>query len=368
MLAFIFLVFSILAFGLLAVYDASPIHSFNVYGEEYRFFYDQLVWAFLGILGFFFFYFFDYRRLKNMAFWIFLTSIFLLGFTLLPSSFSPEIYGSRRWIYLNPQGVLPALPVVGRVSFQPAEFAKLSTILYLAGFFAVSERERRRFSIFRFLIPVGVVSVILIAQPDFGTLMVLVAASFITYFAAGAPLWHFALTLPLGALALLVLAASAPYRLERITTFLNPSSASPLGVGYHIKQIFIALGSGGLFGLGIGSSRQKFEFLPQVTTDSIFAIIGEEFGFLGTALLVSAFSFLILKSLSFVLRFKDRFAQALGAGIVSLFGIQVLVNLSALTGLIPLTGVPLPLISYGGTSLIVTLCSFGILCNMIRKN
>ena len=187
------------------------------------------------------------------------------------------------------------------------------------------------------------------------------------YFASGGSLLHFLTVIPLGVIAIIGLVIAAPYRMKRISAFLDPFSDTQ-GFTYHISQVLIALGSGGLVGLGLGQSRQKFEYIPEVTTDSIFAIIGEELGFVGGFLLICLFGLFIIRGLKIAQEAKDDFSKNLAIGLTSWIGIQAIINISSMVALLPLTGVPLPFISYGGSAIIVNIAALGLLLNISRRS
>lgn len=352
----------LLAFGVLMVYNASVVTSFDLFGGQYHYLILQLVWVFFGFIPAVFFYFFDYRRLRSFALPFFLLSVIFLIFVLLPTSFNPEILGARRWIYLNPSP-MPEIPLLSRIKFQPSELAKLSLVLYLAVLFT----SRKKVGL-RLLLPLLIlVTVPVTLEPDLGTAIILAGIGVATYFVAGGSLLQLILFIPLLVAATVGLIFVSPYRSERLLTYLNPSLADPQGAGYQIKQILIALGSGGLFGLGIGEGRQKYAYLPGVNTDSIFAVIGEEFGFIGSVALVFLFLLVIYRGFRVAQRAPDQFGRVLAAGITAWFALQTLVNLGAMVGITPLTGVTLPLISYGGSSLIVTMAALAILLNISKQ-
>ena len=339
----------LVVFGLLAVYNSSIVIALRDFADPYYFVKDQLRFAVVGFVLMYVVSLVDYRR------W-FKLSIPFLGLTLvlLLAVFIPGIgvgaLGAKRWLNL------------GFTSIQPTEVAKLSLVLYLSAWFTY--KERSRFGPFMVLLLVVLGMIIL--QPDMGTAAIISIISVIMYFVSQAPLWHFLILTPLALGGGLLLAVIAPYRLSRLLTFLNPDR-DPLGASYHIRQILIALGSGGVWGLGLGKSRQKYEYLPEATTDSIFAVVAEEIGFFGSVILIGAFLFVIWRIFQIAKQAPDRFGRLVTAGIGIWFGVQSLVNLSAMVALLPLTGVPLPLISYGGSSLVMLLMGMGIVLNISRQ-
>lgn len=217
-----------------------------------------------------------------------------------------------------------------------------------------------------FLLLTGSIFGLVMLEPDLGTGIIIVGTALVMYFLSGAAIKHIALLFPLVIIGVIVLAISSPYRFRRLTTYLNPES-DPLGASYQIRQVLLSLGSGGWTGIGIGKSRQKYEYLPEANTDSIFAIIGEETGFMGTTLVVGAFAFLVWRMFRVAAHSADSFGKLLAAGIASWIGIQSVLNIGAMTAVVPLTGIPLPLISYGGSSLVILLAASGIVVNISRQ-
>lgn len=335
--------------GLLFIFEASSVSAARLFSDKYHFIKEQAIWFGLGIVLMTLASFFDYHRYYKLALPVIVATIFLLVGVFIPG-LGIRALGAHRWLNL------------GFFTIQPAEAVKLALVIYLSAWFAYKEKSR----LLAFLILVGMVMGLVVAEPDLGTAIVICITAIILYFLSGAPLWHFGILIPLVSLATGILAIVSPYRLKRLITFLNPD-VDPLGVSYHIRQILLALGSGGFFGLGLGKSRQKFEYLPEAITDSIFAIIGEELGFLGATVLVLFFFFIIYRGVKIALHAPDRFGQLLGFGITSWIGIQAIINLGAMVALIPLTGVPLPFVSYGGSSLVVSLIGIGILLNISRQ-
>lgn len=331
------------------IFESSNVSAFKDFHDKYRYIRDQGVYFIIGVIGLIVTSFIPY---KKYYYW----SLPLLLFTIVSlfAVFIPGIgigaYGANRWISL------------GSLNFQPAELAKLSLVLYLSAWF--SSKEKGRFT--SFLLLTGMIVGLVILEPDLGTAVILMCIAMIVYFLSGAPFWHFAMLIPSSILAGVFFAISSPYRMRRLTTFLRPEE-DPLGASYHIRQILLSLGSGGLFGMGLGASRQKYQFLPEATTDSIFGIIGEEFGFIGAVVLLIVFAILLYKIAKVAKSARDKYGFLLGGGILALFGCQIAINLGAIVAILPLTGVPLPFISYGGSNLIVSLIAIGILIN-VSKN
>lgn len=337
-------------FGLFMIYDASSYVSFRDFGDKYHYIKDQIFWAVLGFAGFGFFSFFDYKKLYYFAVPILLLSIVLLVMVFIPG-LGVYTLGAHRWVNFR------------FFVLQSSEFAKLSLVIYLAAWF--SNREKGR--LLAFILLLGLVLLLVIMEPDMGTAAIILAASLVMYFLSGAPSWQFAALIPAFGVLGFLAAKLAPYRAQRLTTFLNVNS-SPQNYSYQVKQILIALGSGGMFGIGLGNSLQKYAYLPESTTDSIFAIIAEETGFVGSLILIGVYVFLILIGFRIAMKAKDNFGKLLAGGITTLLAMQTIINLSSQAALLPLTGIPLPFVSYGGSALIVNLASAGILLNISRQN
>lgn len=334
----------LVVFGVVMVADASVVDATKTFGDRLYYAKRQLFWMVLGLASMFLFSRIDYKLLKRIALPAFFGSLVLLVLPLIPGVGS-VIHGSRRWIEAGPLVV------------QPSEIIKLTLCIYLPSL--LSPKKKLPPFIFAVLIPFFLIML----EPDLGTAGIIVATSLFIFFASGAPIWYFLSIIPIGGLLGSIFILTSPYRKERLLTFLSPTS-DPLGSSYHIRQILIALGSGGIFGVGIGQSRQKYLFLPEPATDSILAVIGEELGLIGTSAILLVFVFIIWRGLSIAIRTKDMFGKLLAIGLTSLIGVQALVNMSAMVALVPLTGVPLPFLSYGGSSLVVSLTAVGILLNI----
>jgi cell division protein FtsW len=376
-------IFSLLGFGVIFIANSTVISSTNVYGSPYHFAILQLAWIILGLLGFAAFYFTDYQRLEKFSSALFFVTLFFLLVLAVISffpcnsnmGFAPCINGANRWFYFNPEP-LPKIPFIGVLGFQPGELAKLSLILFLAfglgkemqrsTYEAKNKASKRSFLIY--LVSSGLTAVFVLMQPNMSTAAMLFVMGTLIYFSSGAPLRELFILIPsLLGLTILSIFAS-PYRRARFMTLLGGNTDIDLSSGYHIKQILLALGSGGFWGVGFGQSKQKFNYLPEVASDSIFAIIGEEFGFIGTSLVMFAFMFLIYKGFSIAKKSKNLSGRLLAVGISSWVGLQFFVNVAAMTKIIPLTGVPIPLISYGGSSMLFSMIALGILANIDRQS
>lgn len=371
------LIFFLLFLGIIFIYNSTVIYSQGLFGGAYRFVILQIAWVAVGLLGFLIFLKFDYKNIGRFSFILFtVTLMFLLILAvigILPCSiniiFAPCINGVNRWFYLNP-APLPKIPLFGVLGFQPSELAKLGFILYLAVQLNKSLKsgngQKKTLGPFLiFIITSVLISFLVLLQPNMSTSVILFLIGCVMYIVSDSDLRPLLLTLPLFMSFGVFFMVISPYRRERLFTFLSGENVKTEGSsGYHIRQILIALGSGGFFGVGFGQSRQKFQYLPEVAADSIFAIIAEEFGFLGTTFLISVFLLLIFKGYKIAKNAPDMLGKLLAAGITTWIGIQFFVNIAAMTKIIPLTGVPIPLISYGGSSTVFSLMGLGILANI----
>lgn len=370
-----------LLFGLFLIYNATAYYAQTVFLNPFRFVYLQLMWVILGILLFIFFSNYDYHKLKLFTSLFFLSSLMfliLLGFSGLflcrfpedeGTIFIPCINGASRWFYFNPSP-LPQIPMVGVLGFQPAELAKLSLILYLAmqlNKFSETKRGNKD-SFLVFIVTTLIFSSLLLLQPNMSTAVLIVLIAFTMYFISGLSLKPLIVASPFLIGSGLLLMLSSGYRRQRFLTLLGLDSQQDTDYGYHIKQVMIALGSGGMFGLGFGQSRQKYQYLPEISSDSIFAIIGEEFGFIGSVVVIALFGYFIFLGLGIAKDACDNLGRLLAGGIVSWIAMQFFINIAAMTKLIPLTGMPIPLISYGGSSVVFSLIGLGILSNVHRQS
>lgn len=345
----------LLAAGLVIISSASLVIAQKNFGSPYGYLLRQGAAALTGLLGLFLLKSFPYQWWKKLAF-----PLLVLSLLLVASVFIPELGltfgGATRWLKLGP------------ISLQPSEILKLSLILYLASWLDNTKGRTRGFTtaFIPFLAVIGVVSVILVLQPDIGTLLVISGSATILYFLGGGRISQLATFLILAVAGLIALIQIAPYRLNRFLVFLNPR-LDPQGVGYHISQAMIAIGSGGFWGRGFGQSIQKFNYLPEPIGDSVFAVIIEEFGFLGGLILAGLFFAFLARAIMIARRAPDFFAKLVVAGCASLIALQAFINMAAISGLLPLTGITLPFISYGGTSLVVTLAMVGIMLNISKS-
>lgn len=379
-------VLGLLVFGVFMVYDASVVYASKTFsGDKYHFLYFQAIWAVLGIIVCFISYKIDYRFwiiVSSKLMWVSILLLFLLVWPNIPvigtvapkfiyDFFITETQGAYRWFVLNPNP-LPSLPFIGRLSFQPTDLAKISVILYLASWFSTTKdlsvrRSGRNWhsrDIFlKFSAMFLLFLILVVLEPDLGTASVLFAIMIGIYFFAGAPLFYLFILLGLCAIGGLLISIISPYHRTRIEVYLGLIT-DQISSSYHLKQALIALGSGGFFGLGIGQSRQKYEYLPEVSGDSIFAVIGEEFGFVGVTILMLVFLWLTQRIFTIARYSLDEFGKLTASGIAFWIGSQAFINMAAITGLLPLTGVTLPFLSYGGTSLVLCMFAVGIVLNI----
>lgn len=339
-------------FGALMVYSASKYSAEISYGNKFYFFKKQLIGVSLGAVAMIFTANFNYVRLKKIRYPLLIISLVALVLVFTP--FGVENYGAKRWIKFF------------GITIQPSEIVKFAFVVYAAAYF--SNKPERALSLAGLLPVLGVgggICVLIMLEPNMSITVCVGAIMLIMLFVAGVKFRHLAIIIaPLLVLAP-VLIIIEPYRLKRLLAFINPW-ASPKGEGYQLLQSLYALGSGGLFGTGLFKSRQKYRFLPFAESDFILSIIGEELGFFGAAILFIAIGFFVYRGLVAAAKCKTYFGTLLGIGIISVFAVQAGVNALVVTGSIPPTGLPLPLISSGNTSIIVFLAAFGVLYNLSR--
>ncbi len=348
--------FALIAFGLVMISSAGVAISQHRFNDGYYFFKHQLFFGVLpGLVLMFIAQKINYQFWKKIALPFFVLNIVFLILIFIPG-LGLNFQGASRWIRLGP------------FSFQPTEMLKLSLILYLAAWLEGKKEQSRDFfeGFIPFLAILGVVGFLIIKQPDMGTLGTIVIIAMAMYFLSGAKMKHLLGMFSAGVVAFFALIKFESYRMNRLLVFLHPE-LDPKGIGYQINQALLAIGSGGLFGLGLGHSRQKFNYLPEPVGDSIFAIICEEIGLIGAAILVLLFVVFAMRGLKIAKNAPDVFGKLVAIGITSWIIFQALTNISAITGLIPLTGVTLPFISYVGTSLVFSMTAVGILLNISKK-
>jgi cell division protein FtsW len=354
----------LIALGILILANVSAPFSLEKFGTTYYFLNHQLFFGLLpGLLLAFLVFGIPLDFLKKWAPFLLLINLVLLALVFLPG-IGFAFRGASRWINLGP------------ISFQPSEFLKLTFILYLAAWLAsripsqeipknqLVKKSNQTFLVF--LMIMGIISLLLIFQPDISTLGIIVLVAGLMYFLAKTPLWQSFLMIFIGVVSLIILIKLAPYRAGRFLVFFNPA-VDPMGIGYQIKQSLIALGSGGIFGLGLGMSQMKFGFLPQSMTDSIFAIFAQETGFIGSSLLIFLFLVFFWRGFRIGKFSQDKFFQLTAWGITFWICLQSFINIGAMIKVLPLMGIPLPFISYGGSALIAELVGVGILLNLSRQ-
>jgi len=343
----------ILLIGFFTLFSVSASSALEHHGSTYhfllhQFFYGLMPGIFLGLLVFVF----RLKRIKKLSFYFFLANLILLILVFFPF-FGSERGGARRWLSF------------GSFSFQPAELLKISLPLYLAAWFSAKKKKKSFKTLISFFLILSPVAILLILQPDFSSLLILLSIAGLMYFIADTPIWHSILILASFCAGGLTLIVFKPYRMKRFLVFLNPKT-DPLGIGYQLKQCLIAIGSGGFWGKGLGLSVQKFGLIPSVKTDSIFAVFAEETGFIGPLILISLFLFFLLKIVLLAKNSRDKFAKylciALGAELVA----QVFLNMGAMLAILPLTGTSFPFFSYGGTHLVIELVMVALLLEISR--
>ncbi|WP_019391727.1 stage V sporulation protein E [Priestia filamentosa] len=352
----IVLTLSLLTIGLIMVYSASAVWASYKFDDSFFFAKRQLLFAGLGICAMFVIMNIDYWTWRKWS-----KSLIIICFVLLVLVLVPGVgmtrNGSTSWIG------------VGAFSIQPSEFMKLAMIAFLSKYLADNQKKITSFK--KGLMPsLGLVFLafgIIMLQPDLGTGTVMVGTCIVMIFVAGARISHFAYLGLVGVAGFVALVASAPYRIKRITSFLDPWE-DPLGSGFQVIQSLYAIGPGGLLGMGLGQSRQKFFYLPEPQTDFIFAILAEELGFIGGSIVLILFALLLWRGVRIALGAPDLYGSFLAIGVISMVAIQVMINIGVVTNLIPVTGITLPFLSYGGSSLTLMLAAVGVLLNVSRHS
>lgn len=348
---FLFSVLVLTAIGSIMIFSASPTMALKL-GDSYYFLKRHILYLLLGFTAFYLSLRIDLKFLKKWSLLILLLSLGFLMLVYIPGV-GKKISGASRWIDL----------VI--ISLQPSEIIKFTMVLFLANILSNLKDRIKEFwkGIMPVLIIIGLVLTPIILQPDLGTSIAIAATAFIMLFVAGANIWHMTGLCGAGFAGAIRLSLSSPYRLRRLLAYINPWD-DPQGVGFHIIQSLLAVGSGGLFGLGLGASRQKFFYLPQQFTDFIYAILCEELGLVGGVGVIVLFVILCGRGIKIAYSAPDRFSSLLAIGLVSWLTLQALMNIMVVVGILPTTGIPLPFISYGGTATIVNLFAVGMLLNI----
>jgi cell division protein FtsW len=344
----------LICIGLVMIYSATGIYASERYHDEFFFLKRHLSFILIGTALALWAMMSDYRKLRRFARPLLIISVILLLMVMVPG-LGKQVSGARRWFRFK------------FFSFQPSEFAVLAMIVYVADFIARKQNQIMtiRWGLLPIMCVLGCISVLILAQPDLGTTISISAVVFLMLYVGGVPWRYLLFILLLAACMLYILIVREPYRMRRIVAFLNPW-ADPKGSGFQIIQSQIALGSGGLFGAGLGHSRQKLFYLPAAHTDFIFSIIGEELGLLGTIGVIVLFIILIRLGMKVVKNAPDRFGYFLSLGLVSLLAFRAIVNIGVSCGILPTKGLPLPFISYGGSSFVFDMISVGILLNIAK--
>ena len=349
------IIFFLVIFGLIILSSASVVLSQNESNQSYLFLKHQLIYGFgLGLIGFLIFQRINYKYWKKFAFPLIILSLILLSLVFIPQ-FGYEDGGANRWIK------------IGNFSLQPFEFVKLFFIVYLSAL--LSKKEKTDQVIKKSFIPIsiilGSIIILLYLQPNISAIGIIILLCGLIYFLADMKISYILAATGVALIGFFALINTAAYRMNRLTIFLHPE-LDPQGLGYQMNQALLAIGSGGLFGLGLGHSIQKWKYLPEPIGDSIFAIIAEELGLIGAGILVILFALLAWRGIKIAKDAPDKFGFLLASGITSWFFFQAFINMAVISRLMPLTGMPLPFISYGGSSMVASLIGVGVLINISK--
>ncbi|MBC7076328.1 MAG: stage V sporulation protein E [Syntrophomonadaceae bacterium] len=344
---------ALLGIGLVMVFSSSAVTAGVKYGDAYFFFKRQLLWAVIGLIAMIVIMKINYLRLREFSLPLMAVAVICLILVITPLGIATK--GSTRWLG------------VGILSFTPSELAKLAVVMFLAKTLEVNIDNIKSFKkgIFPYLALLAFVCGLIMAQPDLGTSFAIAGTVFCMLLVAGAKWSHLGVIAISGLGAVAAAIAVAPYRMERFIAFLNPWKFAS-DEGFQTIQSLYALGSGGLFGMGLGRSRQKFFYLPEQHTDFIFAILGEELGFLGACLVIALFLLFAWRGFRIAINAPDNFGSLLAAGVTIMVIFQAAINIGVVSGTLPVTGITLPFISYGGSSLLFTMAGVGLLLNISR--
>lgn len=350
----LFVTIALALVGLVMVFSASAVVAGNRFHDSWYYLKRQLAWLVFGLVFLHAASRVDYIWWKRLALPLLGLIVVLLMVALIPS-IGVAANGARRWLRL------------GFISIQPAEMAKLISVIYLAAYLAKNEDRLQHFStgLLPALLIIGVISGLVLMEPDLGTIVVIGLVTAAMLFLGGARGTHLLSLVPVALVGVAVLIWLSPYRWQRLIAFFYPEQ-DPTGTGFQINQSFLAFGSGGLFGVGLGESKQKLFFLPEAHTDFVLALVGEELGFVGAGIIVLFFALFVIRGFQISTRARIPFGRYLGIGITTLIGIQALINACVVTGLLPTKGLTLPFVSYGGSSLVISLTGVGILLNISR--
>jgi cell division protein FtsW len=343
---------ALLIVGLMMIYSATFALGYQLHAQPTYYFIRQILWTGIGLLVLIILARVEYHAWRRFSIPIMAVTLLLLGLVLLVGDVR---FGGQRWLVNG--------------SIQPSELSKLAIIIYIADWLSSKGDQIRKVSygLIPFAILLGLVTGLIVLQRDLGTSILIGGTALAMFFIAGGNLWQMMLSGMLGGATLAALITRSSYRMARITAFLDPLNSDPLGNGYQIRQILIALGSGGLTGLGLGASRQKFGYIPASHTDGIFAILGEELGLIGGLVVIALFAFLTYRGFRIALTAADSFGTILASGITCSLIFQAIVNIGVVTASFPFTGIPLPFISFGGSSLVVSMASVGLLLAVSRR-
>jgi len=346
----------LLTIGLIMVLSASSPSALSESGDSYKYFSKQLLFAVAGIGAMFAISKFDYRKLKKFYKYAYVLAIILLLFVLVGGR---SVNGAKRWIYLSES-----------ISFQPSEMVKMLMIIFYAGILTINRDKLSSYKngFLWHLCLLGPIVLLLMVQPHFSASIVIVGICSIMMIVAGCKFKHFLLTAgSVGIPGIIGMIIFSPYRLQRVVTFLDPWQ-DKAGDGWQVIQSLYAIGSGGLFGAGLGESKQKYLYIPEPHNDFIFSILGEELGFVGCAIVMVLFAIFIWRGVLVAMKAPDMFGSLIAVGITALVAIQVIINIAVVTSSMPVTGMPLPFFSYGGTALFMLLCEMGVLLSISRAS
>lgn len=348
----LFVVLLLVSIGILMVYSSSFYYAMDKWNNKMYFFEKELMWAVIGLVGMLIASRVNYRIYGRISVVLMIVSLILLVYVLATGK---VIGGAQRWISIGP------------ITIMPGEIAKFAAVVFMAQSLSKNYKKLNKLAegLLPYLVLIGIYFALILKQPNFSTAVTLSAVMFVMLFIAGLPLIYVFMLGMGGFGGGVYFMLSASYRLKRFTTFLDPF-ADPTSNGWQIVQSLYALGSGGLFGVGIGKSTQNKLYLPEPQNDFIFATIGEEFGFIGTVLIISLFIVLIWRGIKIAINAPDRFGCFLAGGITATIAIQTMINIAVATSSVPTTGVPLPFISFGGNSLALLMGQIGILLNISR--
>lgn len=343
---------ALLIIGLMMIYSATFALGYQLFQQPTYFFIRQLLWMGIGMLALIMFANVEYHVWQRFAVPLMVVNLGLLVLVLVIGQVH---FGAQRWLFNG--------------SVQPSELSKLIIMIYIAAWLSSKGEQIRKvtYGLAPFAILMGAIIGLVVLQQDLSTAMLIGVTALAMFFIAGGNLLQMTLSGILGTVTLVMLISRSPYRLARIAAFLDPLNGDPMGNGYQIRQILIALGSGGITGLGLGASRQKFGYIPASHTDGIFAILGEELGLIGCLVVMALFAFLAYRGFKIAMAAPDAFGAVLASGITCSLIFQVLVNIGVVTASLPFTGVPLPFISFGGSSLVISMASIGLLLAISRR-